>query len=66
MSENIKISIPRELYEKIKEKIEGTSFNSVEEYVALMLENEFPGEPEYSKEEEDIIRERLKRLGYIE
>jgi hypothetical protein len=30
------------------------------------LEKEFPAEPVYTKEEEDLIRERLRRLGYIE
>ncbi|MCK4317952.1 CopG family transcriptional regulator [archaeon] len=58
--------IPRELYQKIEEKIAGTSFTSVEEYVMLKLENEFPDETEYTEEEEQIIRERLRRLGYIE
>ena len=58
--------IPRELYDKIVEKIAGTSFTSVEEYVMLKMENEFPEESEYTEEEEKIIRERLKRLGYIE
>jgi hypothetical protein len=60
------VMIPRELYEKIEEKIAGTSFTSVEEYVILKLENEFPDETEYTEEEEQIIRERLRRLGYIE
>jgi hypothetical protein len=30
------------------------------------MENEFPSEVVYSKEEEEMIRERLRRLGYIE
>ena len=64
--EKVAVMIPRELYDKIVEKIEGTSFTSVEEYVMLKLENEFPEESEYTEEEEKIIRERLKRLGYIE
>jgi hypothetical protein len=62
----VAVMIPRELYEKIEEKIAGTSFTSVEEYVILKLENEFPDETEYTEEEEQIIRERLRRLGYIE
>jgi hypothetical protein len=67
MSEDkVAIMIPRELYNKIQTKINGTSFTSVEEYVALKLENEFPEELEYTEEEEKIIRERLRRLGYIE
>jgi CO dehydrogenase/acetyl-CoA synthase beta subunit len=64
--DKIAVMIPRELYEKIVEKIAGTSFTTVEEYVALLLENEFPEETEYSAEEEALIRERLKKLGYIE
>ncbi len=67
MSEDkVSIYIPRSLYHKIREKITGTSFSSVEEYVIRKLENEFPSEVVYSKEEEEMIRERLRRLGYIE
>ena len=64
--EKVAVEIPRELFDKIKEMIAGTSFSSVEEYIVLKLENEFPEEVEYSAEEEAIIRERLRRLGYIE
>jgi hypothetical protein len=65
-SEKISIKIPGELYMKIEEKIAGTSFSSVEEYVVMKLESEFPAEPVYSKEEEELIKERLRKLGYIE
>jgi hypothetical protein len=64
--DKVAVMISRELYEKIEEKIAGTSFTNVEEYVMLKLENEFPDETEYTEEEEQIIRERLRRLGYIE
>jgi len=60
------IKIPHDLYKKIEDKIEGTSFTSVEDYVVRKMENEFPAEPVYSKEEEELIKERLRRLGYIE
>lgn len=66
VEDKVAVMIPRELYEKIEEKIAGTSFTSVEEYIMLKLENEFPDETEYTEEEEQIIRERLRRLGYIE
>lgn len=65
-SERVSIKIPGELYRKIEDKIEGTSFSSVEEYVVMKLESEFPAEPVYSKEEEELIKERLRKLGYIE
>jgi hypothetical protein len=64
--EKVAVKINKEIYEKVKEKIEGTSIASVEEYVELLLENEFPEETEYTAEEEELIRERLRRLGYIE
>ena len=65
-SEEVSIRIPGELYRKIEDKIAGTSFSSVEEYVVMKLESEFPAEPVYSKEEEELIKERLRKLGYIE
>ena len=52
---SIIVKIPRELYDKIEEKISGTSFASVEEYIVSKLKNEFPTEPVYTKEEEDLM-----------
>jgi hypothetical protein len=66
MSEKAMVNIRKELVEKIEEKIAGTSIMSVEEYIELLLENEFPEETDYTAEEEKLIRERLRRLGYIE
>ncbi len=66
MSTKVSIEIPEELYKKIEEKIKGTSFSSVEAYIIMKLENEFPTVQVYSEEEENIIRERLRKLGYIE
>ena len=66
MSAKVQIEINKELYDKVKEKITGTSITTVEEYIELLLENEFPEETEDTKEEEELIRERLRRLGYIE
>jgi hypothetical protein len=63
---SVLVKIPKALFEKIEEKISGTSFASVEEYIVSKVENEFPTEPVYTKEEEELIRERLRRLGYIE
>lgn len=62
----VTVNIPKTLYQKIQEKITGTSFTTVEAYIISKLENEFPTEPVYTKEEENLIRERLRRLGYIE
>ena len=65
-NEKVMIEIPKSLYDKIQRKILGTSFLSVDEYVAMKLELEFPTEPVYTKEEEELIKERLRKLGYIE
>ena len=64
--EKVAVMISKELVKKVEEKIAGTSIASIEEYIELLLENEFPEETEYTKEEEELIRERLRRLGYIE
>ena len=66
MNERVQIAIRKDLVDKLKKKIEGTSISSVDEYIELLLENEFPEETEYTTEEEELIRERLRRLGYIE
>ena len=64
--EKVAVMINKELVDKVEEKIAGTSITSIEEYIELLLENEFPEETEYTAEEEELIRERLRRLGYIE
>jgi hypothetical protein len=64
--EKVAVMINKELVKKVEEKITGTSIASIEEYIELLLENEFPEETEYTAEEEELIRERLRRLGYIE
>ena len=71
MSEDkVAVYIPRKLYERIKREIESTGgFESVDEYVTFVLEEllsgEEHGEEAYSKEEEELIKERLRSLGYL-
>lgn len=60
------VRIPRDLYRKIEEIIEGTNWTSVDDYVVDKLKGVLPVEPVYTKEEEELIKERLRRLGYIE
>ena len=60
------VKIPSLLYDKIAEHIEGTSYASVEDFIIKKLESEFPLELSYTKEEEELIKERLRKLGYIE
>ena len=66
--EFVKISIPKSLFEKIKERIKRTEFASVSDYVRYVLtELLSEGEEEhFSKENEEKIKARLRALGYID
>ena len=66
------ISIPSQLAEKIKKRIEGTGFHSLSAYVTYVLrevisgiENEEDDEA-FSKEDEEKVKDRLRALGYLD
>jgi Arc/MetJ-type ribon-helix-helix transcriptional regulator len=70
----IPVEIPKDLFEKINERIDGIEFKSVSEYVTFVLEEvvsedgdeeEDEAEEIYTKEDEEKIKERLKGLGYL-
>ena len=65
-SEVVSVNIPKQIYMKIKEKISDSKFSSVNEYIIAKLEEEISQESAYTKEEEELIKERLRRLGYLE
>ncbi len=66
------VSIPKPLYDKIKELIKDTGFTSVSDYVTYVLREiiasieEEEKEEVFSKEEEEKIKARLRALGYID
>ena len=65
------IQIPNSLFKKLEEKIKGTSFVSVSDYVTFlvretMVETEALHKETFSKEEEEKVKDRLRALGYIE
>ncbi len=63
-----KISIPEELYQKAERWIEKNGgFSSVEDLVKFLIEEFISEESDevYSPEEEEEIKDRLKRLGYL-
>jgi len=66
----VKVDIPSTLAKKIEEKIEGTSFETISEYVTYVLRevlsNMEEEEEELSPEEEEKIKERLRALGYLD
>jgi len=70
MSDRVTIKIPRELYQKLVEMIEGTGFSSVTEFIVFVMRSlassgDIKGEDKLTEEEVRAIRERLRRLGYI-
>jgi Arc/MetJ-type ribon-helix-helix transcriptional regulator len=70
MTDKVTIKIPRELYEKLREMIEGTGFSSVTEFIVFVMRSlassgKLKAEDKLTEEEVKAIRERLKRLGYI-
>ncbi|MCD6529221.1 CopG family transcriptional regulator [Candidatus Bathyarchaeota archaeon] len=63
------VSIPTSLFKKIEERIRGTEFSSVSDYVTYVLRellNEEEEEEVFSEEDEEKIKARLRALGYID
>jgi len=65
----VSVTMQRSLYEKIQKRIAMTSFQSVADYIVYVLDQVVSDEEEekevYSKEDEEKIKERLRRLGYL-
>ena len=69
--EEVEVKIPKEIYEKIRERIKDTEFKSVDEYVTYVLQEvlaslEEEEENVFSEEEEEKVKERLRALGYLD
>jgi len=65
------VSIPVPLYNKVKDNIRETGFTSVSDYVTyvlreLMAESKGEAKDEFSKEDEEKVKERLRSLGYLD
>ena len=68
-NDKVTLKIPRPLYNRIKDIIEGSGFSSVNEFVVYVLRDLVSlhdlDRTELSKEEIEKIRQRLKNLGYF-
>jgi len=68
--EKATLELPVEIIEKIKKRIKGTGFDSVSSYVAYVLDeilSESEDEDEdFTKEDEEKVKERLRALGYLD
>ncbi len=60
---NVKISIDRQLWEKLKRLSELAGYSSPDEFVIHALEKEVASIEEADSDDE--IREKLKGLGYL-
>ena len=73
-SEMVTLKIPRPLYERLKQLIEGTGFRSVTEFAIYIL-RDLAAHPEGDKPSRETgrlspgelqaIRDRLRELGYL-
>lgn len=68
-SEKVTIKIPRPLYNRLKDIVLGSGFNSVTDFVVYVMRDlvssKEDDDKQLSKEELAAIRRRLKSLGYF-
>ena len=62
------LRLPEELVAALEERFRGTSFESVDAFIAFVLARllDEPGTTGFSEEEERSLEERLRSLGYID
>lgn len=69
VSDRVTLKIPRPLYERLQEVIQETGFRSVNAFVVHVLRDLVaqtgPVSPELTAREVEIIRKRLRNLGYL-
>lgn len=72
---SVTLKIPAELFKNLETLIEGTGFRSVTEFAIHVLrdvaaggklDHETKGESGLTAREVEMVRERLKALGYLE
>jgi metal-responsive CopG/Arc/MetJ family transcriptional regulator len=66
----VTIKIPKPLYDNLSKIIEGSGFNSVTEFIVYILRDLISSrtiekEPSLSRKEIEIVKKRLKSLGYL-
>ncbi len=63
------VSIPTPLFEKIQDKIKGTGFTSVSDYVTFVLREILAhgnDQEAFNAEDEKKVKDRLRSLGYLD
>jgi metal-responsive CopG/Arc/MetJ family transcriptional regulator len=68
-SDRVTIKIPRQLYNKLRKIIDESGFSSVNEFIVYVLRDlvalEREREDSLTPEEVRLLKERLKKLGYL-
>ena len=69
-SGKVTIKIPRHLYENLSKIIKESGFNSVTEFIVYILRDlissrSIKNEPSLSQKEIEMVKKRLKSLGYL-
>ncbi|HSQ35814.1 MAG TPA: CopG family transcriptional regulator [Candidatus Binatia bacterium] len=69
-NDRVTLKIPRPLYDKLKTVIQGSGFRSVNEFVVYVLrdlisQRRDEKDRDLSKDEIEVIKQRLKNLGYF-
>ena len=62
------VHLPADVVRGLEERMKGSSFESVDAFVAFVLARllEAPGPGAFSEEDERLLKERLRSLGYID
>ncbi len=63
------VSLPTPLFEKIQDKIKGTGFTSVSDYVTFVLREILAhgsDQEAFNSEDEKKLKDRLRSLGYLD
>ncbi len=68
----VTVKIPRPLYRKIQQVVEDSGFNSPTDFIVYVLRDLMgeaevgaPAPPEFTQEELDDVKRKLKNLGYL-
>lgn len=68
--DKVTIKIPRQLYDKLRQILEGSGYNSVTDFVVYVLRDLVAStrkaEGKVTETEFDEIKQRLRNLGYLE
>ncbi len=73
-SNEVDISLPKEVAEKLKQRVESSGFSSLSSYVTYILRQVISNievedrekDKKASEEDEEKVKDKLKKMGYLE